>query len=190
MGFETKKYHFWVVLGLGYQFQSFKPQIRPRNQISRSGICHQNCYRYPFFRHFNPPKGYERQPHRVLGEVFVWLKEVNHLLHSKILSFCTGAHWFYWLENITQVIFGMPWVDSDEKNIDQSEQSLLLLVEKSILTVTTLILICCQQSSIYCWFRGPRAASHTLGLPEIMDIYIVTYPLKNIMAWFTSTRGV
>ena len=77
-----------------------------------------------------------------------------------------------------------------QKNIDQSEQSLLLLVEKSILTVTTLILICCQQSSIYCWFRGPRAASHTLGLPEIMDIYIVTYPLKNIMAWFTSTRGV
>ena len=117
-------------------------------------------------------------------------KEVNHLLHSKILSFCTGAHWFYWVENITHVIFGMPWVDSDKKNIDQSEQGLLLLVEKSILTVTTLILNCCQQSFIYCWFRGPRAASHTLGLPEIMDIYIVTYPLKNIMAWFTSTRGV
>ena len=133
----------------------------------------------------------KKKAHQIFSNLVNFnLKEVNHLLHSKILSFCTGAHWFYWVENITHVIFGMPWVDSDKKNIDQSEQSLLLLVEKSILTVTTLILICCQQSSIYCWFRGPRAASHTLGLPEIMDIYIVTYPLKNIMAWFTSTRGV
>ena len=50
-----------------------------------------------------------------------WNKEVSHLLHSKILSFCTGANWFYGVENITHVIFGMPWVHSDEKNIDQSE---------------------------------------------------------------------
>ena len=149
--------------------------------MEKKGFCRIFCcQRWQIFWSWNAKNWYTKPK----------TKEVNHLLHSKILSFCTGANWFYGVENITHVIFGMPWVHSDEKNIDQSEQSLLLLVEKSILTVTTLILICCQQSSIYCWFRGPRATSHTLGLPEIMDIYIVTYPLKNIMAWFTSTRGV
>ena len=41
-------------------------------------------------------------------------------------------------------------------------------------------------------FNGqcPRGTSLDMGLPEIMDIYIVTYPLKKKFAWFTSARGV
>ena len=50
-----------LVLGLGYQLQSFQPQKRPKNQISRYQMLQK-----PLFCHFTSPKCYDRHPHRFI----------------------------------------------------------------------------------------------------------------------------
>ena len=45
---------------------------KAKKKIFGSGNClrrRQKCYRNPFFGCFEPPKGYERHPHRFLGKV-------------------------------------------------------------------------------------------------------------------------